>query len=192
MASGINGVGSTRTYIQTTGTKLKKQFQNEIIKRSRTLSQKVQADLNNSVDKGAVNFTQRSILFLYKKKGTDSVQCSILVKDVQAKYLYEVIVKAKAIDKFIPTSLAKLTKQGNISGLKKNLSSRRFKIVKSKNGKERLIDTTKKDNKKKTKRVIGLREHKQRKMIYDFYGEVESGFRVVMSGIQGSFVLKRN
>ena len=192
MASGVNGIGRTRTYIQTTGEKLNKQFQNEIIKRSRTLSQKVQADLNRSVDKGAVAFTQRSVLFLYKKKGTDHIQCSILIKDIQAKYLYEVLVKPKAIDKFIPTSLAKLTKQGNISGLKKNLSSGRFKIVKSKNGKERLIDTSKKDTKKKTKRVIGLREQKQRKMIYDFYGEVESGFRVVMSGIQGSFVLKRN
>lgn len=192
MASRINGVASTKTYITTTGEKLNKQFQDEIIKRSRTLSHKVQADLNNAVDRGAVPFTQRSILFLYKKKGKDSIQCSILVKDVQAKYLYEVLVKPKAIDKFVPTSTAKLTKQGNISGLKKNLSNGRFKIVKSKNGKERLIDTSKKDTKKKTKRVIGLREQKRRKMIYDFYAEVESGFRVVMAGVQGSFVLKRN
>ncbi|TOZ41564.1 hypothetical protein DK925_23285 [Enterobacter cloacae] len=116
----------------------------------------------------------------------------MLVKNIQAKYLYEVIVDPKAIDKFIPTSAAKLTKQGNISGLKKNLSNGRYKVVKGKNGKERLIDTNKKDTKRKTKRVIGLREEKKRKMIYDFYGEVDKGFRVVISDLRGIFVIKRN
>ncbi|EJL18165.1 hypothetical protein SSMOSELEY_1799 [Shigella sonnei str. Moseley] len=89
-----------------------------------------------------------------------------MVKDIQAKYLYQVLVQPKAIDKFIPTSSTRLTKQGNISGLKKNLLSERYKVVKGKNGKERLIDTAKKDTKKKTKRVIGLREKKQRRLIY--------------------------
>ena len=128
---------------------------------------------------------------MFRKGGTTSVRCTILVKSIQAKYLYEVIVDPKALDKFIPTSTAKLTKQGNISGLKKNLSNGRYKVVKGKMAK-RLIDTSKRDTKRKTKRVIGLREEKKRKMIYDFYGEVDKGFRVVISDLRGIFVIKRN
>ena len=179
----ITGIDNVTNYIKTTGTKLGKQFQDEIIKRSRVLSMKVQADMNNAVDKGAVPFTQRSILFFYKKRGS-GVTATIMVKDVQAQYLYGVLVEQKAIDKFVPTSKARLTKQGNISGLKKNLASGRYKIVKGKNGKERLIDTTQ-------KRVIGLRESKRRKLIYDFYQEVNNGVMLVMSGIQGTFKVTR-
>lgn len=191
MASRINGIGSTRNYIQTQGVRLNNQFQNEIIKRSKLLSLRMQGDLNNSVDRGAVCFTQRSILFFYRKVGRTSVTSTIMVKDIQAKYLYQVLVQPKAIDKFIPTSSARLTKQGNISGLKNNLLSGRYKVVKGKNGKERLIDTAKKDTKKKTKRVIGLREKKQRRLIYDFYKEANDGVRIIMSGIQGTFRISR-
>ena len=189
MASGITGIGNATSYITTQGTRLNKQFQNEIIKRSRALSVRMQADLNNTIDKGPVNFTQRSILFLYKKRGNNSVTTSILVKDVQAKYLFDVLVEAKAIDKIVPTSNARLTKQGNISGLKKNLSNGRYKIIRGTNGKERLIDTS---QKKKQKRVIGARETKRRKIIYDFYKEANDGVRIIMSGIHGSFRLTRN
>lgn len=65
-------------------------------------------DMNNSINRGAVTFTQRSILFLYKKSGA-GVTTSILVKDLQAKYLYDIIVKRKAIDKIVPTSTARLS-----------------------------------------------------------------------------------
>lgn len=191
MASRINGISSTTSYINTQGTKLGKIFQNEIIKRSKLLAQKVQADLNNSVEKGAVTFTQRSVLFMYKKNGKNSVTATIMIKDQQAKYLYNVLVEEKAIDKFIPTSLARLDRFGNISGLRRGLTTEKYKVVKSKNGKERLIDTSKKDTKKKTKRVIGLREEKRRKLIYDFYTEVDNGVRVIMSTIQGTFRIKR-
>lgn len=184
-------VRNLRRRLNTQGVQLGAEFQKEIIKRSRALALKMQTDLDNAVDKGSMPFTKRAILFTYKKRGS-GVVCSILVKDIQAKYLYDVIVKPKAIDKFIPTSLAKLTKQGNITGLKKNLSSGRFKIVKSKNGKQRLIDPSKKDTKKKTKRVIGLRESKRRKIIYDFYAEADQGVRLLVSGIQGSFIITRN
>lgn len=47
----ITGIDNVTNYIKTTGTKLGKQFQDEIIKRSRVLSMKVQADMNNAVDK---------------------------------------------------------------------------------------------------------------------------------------------
>jgi hypothetical protein len=190
MASRID-VSGAQQYIKSQGVKLKQDFQKEIINRSRALAQKMQADMNKSVDRGAVTFTQRSILFLYKKSGT-GVTTSILVKDLQAKYLYDIIVKEKAIDKIVPTSAARLSAQGNIAGLKKNLASGRYKIVKGKNGKQRLIDTTKKDTKTKTKRVIGLRETKRRKIIYDFYQGANDGVRLMISGIQGSFIIKRN
>ena len=191
MANRINGVNNVSTYIRTTGTRLNNQFQAEIIKRSRSLSAKMQLDLNRAVNKGAVPFTQRSVLFFYKKRGATSVSSTIRIKDIQAKYLYDIIVKARAIDKIIPTSASRLDKYGNIAGLKKNLSSGRYKVVKSKNGKERLIDTSKTDTKKKTKRVIGLRERKQRHLIYDFYREADHGVRVIMSGIQGIFRVTR-
>ncbi|GEM_PF-387085 len=114
------------------------------------------------------------------------------VKDIQAKYFYEILVKPRELDKFVPTSKARLTKQGNISGFKKNLANGRYKIVKSRNGKERLIDTTKKDTKTKTKRIIGLRQNKRRKIIYDFYAEAEKGARLMIHGIQGTFSIRNS
>jgi len=188
--SRVSGVGDVQNYINKTGNKLGKDFQGELIKRSRALALKMQQDLNRSVDKGGVSFTQRSILFIYKKNDT-GVTTSILVKDQQAKYLYDILVKPKAVDKIVPTSAAKLTAQGNISGLKKNLASGRYKIVKGKNGKQKLIDTTKKDTKNKTKRIVGLRESKKRKIIYDFYNEANNGVRLMVSGIKGTFRITR-
>jgi len=183
----INGLDNSRTYLNKTGEKLGRNFQNEIIKRSRELSIKMQKDLNDSVDKGAVPFTNRAVLFLYRKKGT-GVSTTIMIKDIQAHYLYEVLVQPKPIDKFIPTSKARLTSQGNIAGLKRNLSNGRFKVVKGKNGKERLIDTK---QKKKEKRVIAVRESKRRKLIYDFYRNAEKGAVLIMSDIRGSFIVKK-
>lgn len=43
----------------------------------------------------------------------------------------------------------------------------------------------------KTKRVIGLRETKKRKLVYDFYKEAEQGVRLVLSGVQGHFRISR-
>ncbi|MDF2784228.1 MAG: hypothetical protein K0S95_763 [Pantoea eucrina] len=191
MATRITGIRDNKTYLQVTGRQLKNEFQNELLKRARQLSKRMQADLDSSVDRGPVPFTHRAILFTYKKKNAQSVSCSILVKDLQAKYLYDVLIKPNNIKKFVNTSAARLTKQGNIAGLKTGLSTGKFKIVKSKNGKERLIDTSKKDTKKKTKRVIGLRESKKRKLIYDFYKEAEKGTRLVLNNIEGSFVIRK-
>lgn len=179
------------TYLQSEGTKLKSEFQKEMIKRTRDLAAKMQRDLAASIDKGGVSFTNKSILFTYKRKSDTNLTASILVKNVQAKYLYDIIVKPKAIDKLINTSAAKLTKQGNISGLHANLQSGKYKIVKSKNGKERLIDTSKKDTKKKTKRVIAVRENKRRKLIYDFYEQAETGFILAINDIGGTFKITK-
>lgn len=183
----VNGINNATVYLKQKGKEFGKRFQNEIIQRSRALAIKMQKDLNDSVDRGGVSFTQRSILFTYKKTGT-GVRTTILVKDVQAKYLYDILVKEKAIDKFVPTSTARMTKQGNISGLQKNLASGRYKVVRGKNGKERLIDT---NQKKKVKRVIAVRESKKRKLIYDFYEQAEIGSRLILSGIKGTFIIKK-
>lgn len=191
MAIRITGLNDSKTYLTSAGKKLQNEFQSEIIKRSKALAQKMQADMNAAVDKGPTSFTQRSVLFMYKKSGANSVRATIMIKNIQAQYLYDIIVKPKAIDKFIPTSAARLTKNGNIASLKANLGNGKYKVVKGKNGKERLIDTSKKDTKKKTKRVIGLRESKKRKLIYDFYNEAEKGVRLMISDISGSFMITK-
>lgn len=156
---------------------------------TRTLSRQIQADMSAAIDKGPVPFTNSAVLFFYAKIGT-SVTCTIMIKDIQAKYLYDVIVKSSYINKFAPTSAAKMTKLGNISQLKSGLAKGKYKAV-VQNGKKYLIDITKKDTKYKTKRIIGVRESKKRKLVYDFYNEAEQGAIAIISGIQGHFKLKR-
>ena len=84
-----------------------------------------------------------------------------------------------------------MSQQGNIAGLKSGLSSGKYKVVKS-GGKRRLIDTSKKDTKRKTKRVVGLREKKKRKLVYDFYAEAEAGARLILAGVRGHFQFTNN
>ncbi|HAU4633123.1 TPA: hypothetical protein JDY21_27995, partial [Citrobacter freundii] len=109
---------------------------------TRTLSRQIQADMSAAIDKGPVPFTNSAVLFFYAKIGT-SVTCTIMIKDIQAKYLYDVIVKSSYINKFVPTSAAKMTKLGNISQLKSGLAKGKYKAV-VQNGKKYLIDITKK------------------------------------------------
>lgn len=182
----INGITNARTYINQRGQQLGRDFQKTLIKQVRQLSVNMQNDMSNAVDKGATPFTRRSMLFTYKLTGT-GVRTSIIVKDLQAKYLYDVLVKQSNIPKFIPTSAARLTAQGNITGLRNNLKKGRYKIVKQK-GKERLIDTI---QKKPGKRVIGLREDKRRKIIYDFYENAERGAVLIFNNINGTFKVTR-
>jgi len=182
----ISGINNARTYINRAGQQLGRDFQKTMIKEVRTLSKTMQKDLTASVNRGAVAFTNRAILFQYKINGSQ-VTTSIRVKDIQAKYLYDVIVKKKRIKKFVPTNAARLTRQGNIAGLRTNLASGKFKIVKQGN-KERLIDTSKK---KKVKRVIALREEKERKLIYDFYQNAERGAVLIFRNIRGTFRVTR-
>jgi len=182
----INGLNNAREYINQQGRQLGKDFQKTLIKQTRELSLKMQKDLDAIIDKGAVPFTKRSMLFTYKLTGT-GVVTSIMVKDIQAKYLYDVLVKPSRFNKFIPTSAARLTAQGNITGLRNNLRKGRYKIVKQ-GGKERLIDT---NQKKKGKRVIALREDKKRKIVYDFYENAERGAVMIFSTINGTFKVKK-
>lgn len=179
--SNIKGLSNTKTYLNKEGIRLGKEFQKEIIRRSRALAVTLQNDINDSVDRGAVNFTKRAILFKYSK-GKTSVSTSIIVKDIQAKYLYDIIVKAKSISKIIPTSNARLTAQGNISGLRNNLRKGKFKVVDKK-----LIDTS-----KKKKRVIGVMRDKKRKLIMDFYANAEKGAALMISDIKGTFRVRKD
>jgi len=55
-------------------------------------------------------------------------------------------------------------------------------------GKKRLIDT---NQKKKKKRVIGVRESKRRQLIYDFYANAERGAMLILNDIRGTFTLRR-
>lgn len=181
--SSIDGIGSSKRYINKQGTKLGKDFQKTVINQMRTLSQTMQNDLNDSIDKGAVAFTKRSLLFTYSTNSYGGFTCTILVKRLQAKYLYDVIVHSRNFKKFIPTSAARLSREGNIMGLRNNIRKGRYKVVKQ-GSKERLIDT---QQKKKEKRVIGLREDKRRKMVYDFYNEAEKGMMLVVSNTRGVF-----
>lgn len=187
--SKINGLQQSKLYINKEGRQLGSEFQNELITRTRELAIKMQTDLNASIDKGAVNFTTKAIHSWFKKSRT-GVSCFIGVLPNQNEYLYDVIVEPKIIDKFVNTSSARLTKEGNISQLRSGIKNNQFKVVTS-GGKKRLIDTTKKDTKRKTKRVIGLHESKKRKVIYDFYSEAEKGIRLIISDIQGHFSVKR-
>ncbi|UAK22691.1 hypothetical protein [Kluyvera sp. CRP] len=108
-----------------------------------------------------------------------------MVKDIQARYLYDVVVKPSSIDKFIPTSAAKLTKQGNITGLKSNLKSGRYKVVES-HGTKRIIDTR---VKKSDKRVIALKENKTRNLFYDWYKEGNQGIDLIITQIKGQYTI---
>ncbi|ENV5883821.1 hypothetical protein ACFIPR_003189 [Enterobacter kobei] len=185
----ISGLSSAKGYLNQQGKLYGNEFQNELISRTRQLARTMQADLSANVDKGAVPFTNNAVLFFYNKSGT-SVRCTIMIKDIQAEYLYDVIVKPNPLKKFVPTSSARLSKQGNIPQLRNNLAKGKYKVA-VENGKKYLIDTTKKDTKTKTKRVIGVRETKKRKLIYDFYKEAEKGAITIVSGIRGHFKLKR-
>jgi len=183
----IKGIGDTRRYINTRGNELGKDFQKTIINQTRLLSQRMQNKLNESIDRGAVAFTKRAILFTFSTRGFGGFKASIIVKSLQADYLYDVIVQPSLFEKFIPTSAARLSREGNIAGLRNNLRKGRYKVIKQ-GGKERLIDTS---QKKRDKRVIGLRERKRRKMVYDFYNEAEKGVMMVISNTQGVFKVKK-
>lgn len=172
-------------YINKEGKRINDEVLSRIIKDSRELSVKMQNDMSKAIDKGPVSFTQRSVAFLYSRYSS-GCSTTILIKDVQARYLYEILVKPKAIDKIVPTSAARLDRFGNISGLKRNLSNGRYKVVKQ-GSKERLID----NNAKKGKRVIGLREEKRRKMVYDFYRNGEKGALLIIKDIKGTFKIKK-
>lgn len=187
--SKVTGLNQSKVYVNNEGRRLGSEFQNELITKTRELAIKMQTDLNTSIDRGAVYFTKNALRSWFQKNRT-GVKCYIGVLQNQNEYLYDVIVEPKTMEKFVNTSSARLTKEGNITQLRNGIKNGKYKVVTT-GGKKRLIDTTKKDTKTKTKRVIGLHESKKRKIVYDFYSEAEKGIRLIISDIKGHFSVKR-
>ncbi|MEG5874659.1 hypothetical protein UXO56_23315, partial [Enterobacter ludwigii] len=88
----VTGLSSAKGYINQQGKLYGNEFQNELITRTRQLAKTIQTDMSKAIDKGPVPFTNNAVLYFYKKVGT-SVKCTIMIKDIQAEYLYDVIVQ---------------------------------------------------------------------------------------------------
>ncbi|MBE3476012.1 hypothetical protein IM273_03465 [Enterobacter cloacae complex sp. P13B] len=110
----------------------------------------------------------------------------------QADYLKNVIdpnYVRKHEYKVVPYKNARLTKQGNISQLK---NKDKYKRVKSKNGKEYLIDTSKNSSKRdpvmaRKKRVVGYYGSVGRKPLFDFYDDTEKKVIKQLRTLRGTF-----
>lgn len=165
-------------------------FQSELTKRCRELAKQVQDDINNTVDGGAVAFTKRAIFFNFIQHGNGTRTNQIIVRGQQAAYLRSVLTDDPAtFNKIIPTANARMTAQGNIAGLHTQMG-KKYKVVEQ-NGKRYLIDTSQK-KKKRNKRIIGKYERKKRKMIYDFFNEVEQKAILSLNTMRGQFTLRRS
>lgn len=165
-------------------------FQSELSKRCRALAKQVQDDINNTVDGGAVAFTKRAIFFNFIQHGNGNRTNQIIVRGQQAAYLRSVLTDDQAtFNKIIPTANARMTAQGNIAGLHTQMG-KKYKVVEQ-NGKRYLIDTSQK-KKKRNKRIIGKYEKKKRKMIYDFFNEVEQKAILSLNTMRGQFTLRRS
>lgn len=164
--------------------------QSEITKRIRALTYKLQQHINQDIAGGPVGFTKKALFFNFIQDNKGLRTNQIIVRGDQAAYLRTVITDVHEIfEKFIPTSSAKLSAQGNITNLRGNLN-KKYKVVDVK-GKKMLIDTTKK-KKNRSKRVIGVREEKRRKMVFDFFKEAENGAKLILSDINGSYTFTKN
>jgi len=162
--------------------------QSEITKKIRSVAYNLQDKLNKEIKGGPVPFTKRAIFFNFIQRG-ERRKNQIIVRGDQASYLKNVITDASKIyDKFIPTSNAKLSKQGNITGLHAGMD-KKYKVA-NVNGKKMLIDTTK-NKKNRDKRIIGVKEKKTRQMIFDFFNEAESEARLAISNMNGTYYFSK-
>ncbi|HED2478348.1 MULTISPECIES: hypothetical protein [Citrobacter] len=176
----VKGIKEVQGYVNKRGREVNNEFRSELINELRKVSRELQTGITQAAEGGVVPFTDNSMLTFFSKRPT-GVTVTLMVKDIQAQYLYGSLVEQKNIDKFIPTSNAKLTKQGNITGLKSNLKSGKYKVVEQK-GTKRIIDTRKKDD-----RVIAVKKPKTRKIIYDWYGNADKKINIVINGLRGEF-----
>lgn len=183
--SSITGMRQATTLLNRVGIDYGQNFNKEVSNRARRLAQKMQIDMNNAIAGGPVPFTSKAVLFRFYRNTQGQAVNVIMIKNIQAQYLYDVLVKPKNLMKIIPTSSARLNANGNIVGLRSGLKSGKYKVIDT-GGKDLLIDTSKK-GKARSKRVIGVRERKKRKIVYDFYAEAEKGARLILAGVQGHF-----
>lgn len=180
----VKGTDEVISYLNEEGKNFHNEFKNEMITQMKAVSREVQLDMNNAIKDGPVSFTSNSLLYFFNKRPT-GVTCTILVKGIQAQYLHPIIVKPETIDKFVNTSDAKLSRQGNISGLRSNLKSGKYKVVEHK-GIKRIIDT-----KKKSDRVIAVKTDKKRHIAYDFYEETNNKILDHINNIKGQFTIRK-
>lgn len=180
--------GDAIKWVNNKQTEIVVNVQSEITKKIRAVAYELQNKLNQDIKGGPVPFTKRAILFNFIQRGEVRTN-QIIVRGEQAKYLSAVITKAAEIhDKFIPTDNVKLNNFGNIPGLHAGMN-KKYKVA-TVNGKKMLIDTTKK-KKNRDKRIIGVKERKTRKMIFDFFEEAESGARLALSNMNGTYYFSK-
>ncbi|EOZ1406492.1 hypothetical protein U9W91_001934 [Enterobacter hormaechei] len=187
-----NSPSDMKKFINDNSPKIGDQFKKELSERMRTVTKQIQQQINVESKGGVVPYTNRAMKFnFYKPNGFTSINQIIVMPD-QADYLKNVIdpnYARKQEYKVIPYQNARLTKQGNISQLK---NKDKYKRVKSKNGKEFLIDTSKNSSKRdpamaRKKRVVGYYGSVGRKPLFDFYDEAEKKVIKQLRTLRGTF-----
>lgn len=187
-----NSPSDMKIFINDNSPKIGEQFKKELSERMRTVTKQIQQMINIESKGGVVPYTNRAMKFnFYKPNSFNSINQIIVMPD-QADYLKNVIdpnYVRKHESKVIPYKNAKLTKQGNISQLK---SKDKYQRVKSKNGKEFLIDTSKNSSKRdpvmaRKKRVVGYYGSVGRKPLFNFYDETEQKVIKQLRTLRGTF-----
>lgn len=187
-----NSPSDMKKFINDNSPKIGEQFKKELSERMRTVTKQIQQQINIESKGGVVPYTNRAMKFnFYKPNGFTTINQIIVMPD-QADYLKNVIdpnYVRKHENKVIPYKNAKLTTQGNISQLK---NKDKYKRVKSKNGKEYLIDTSKNSSKRdpvmaRKKRVVGYYGSVGRKPLFDFYDDTEKKVIKQLRTLRGTF-----
>lgn len=187
--------GDMKRFINRNSPKIGQQFNKELSKSMRTVTQQMQTKINTDVAGGAVPFTTKSMFFNFKKISEFESVNQIILKSNQTSYLKYILdpaYKNTNESKVIPYQNAKLTKQGNITQLRSRTKNDKYKKVKSKNGNTYLIDTTKKSAKRNPKvareqRVIGYYGSVGRKPLFNFYDETEKQVIEQLRTLRGTF-----
>ncbi|MGY3112668.1 hypothetical protein ACVWYV_000899 [Pantoea eucalypti] len=187
--------GDMKRFINRNSPKIGQQFNIEINKSMRTVTQQMQIKINTDVAGGAVPFTTKSMFFNFKKISEFESVNQIILKSNQTSYLKYILDPQSAAtgeSKIIPYKNAPLTKQGNITQLRSRSKNNKYKKVKSKSGNTYLIDTTKKSAKRnpklaREKRVIGYYGSVGRRPLFDYYDETEKRVIQQLRNLRGSF-----
>ncbi|HCM9117575.1 TPA: hypothetical protein N5K87_000819 [Enterobacter asburiae] len=187
-----NSPSDMKKFINDNLPKIGEQFKKELSERMRTVTKEIQQMINVESKGGVVPYTNRAMKFNFYKPNSFTSINQIIVMPDQADYLKNVIdpnYVRKHENKVIPYKNAKLTKQGNISQLK---NKDKYQRVKSKNGKEFLIDTSKNSSKRdpvmaRKKRVVGYYGSVGRKPLFNFYDETEQKVIKQLRTLRGTF-----
>ncbi|EFC3043621.1 hypothetical protein INB67_001838 [Escherichia coli] len=187
----VENIQGAKKYINDESKNYYNQFRDEVWQRMKQAAKQIQDEINASAAGGVVPFTNNAFVTFFKRIST-GISVTIQLKDNRrdAGYMYSALVKDTPYDGFIPTSNAKLTKQGNISGFRANLKSGKYKVVES-GGVKRVIDT-RKTGKVHDERVIATKEVKDRKIVYNFYKEADKKLFNIINDIKGSFNIRKN